>query len=104
MTGAEYDAQIDQIVMAQKAGVPVGFAGDSAQSVRLTAALLVSQGLDAEAALLGLTEGGGEIVGMKKAGLEKGAFADFVIWSGSPLNLASEPLSIIVDGQTVSEK
>ena len=104
MNGGEYDAQMEQIVMAQKAGVPIGFAGDSADEIRLTASLLVSHGLDAESALLGLTEGGGQIVGMKKAGLEEGAFADFVVWSGSPLNLAARPLNVVVDGQVVTKK
>ncbi len=104
MNGGEYDSQIDQIVMAQKAGVPIGFAGNSPDEVRFTAALLVSRGLDPQAALLGLTEGGGQVVGMEKAGLEKGAFADFVIWSDSPLNLAAHPLNVVVDGQVVPQK
>lgn len=102
--GGEYDSQIEQFVQVQKAGVPIGFAGDSAEQIRLAAALLVSRGLDAEAALLGLTEGGGKIVGMEKAGIEKEAFADFVVWSGSPLNVAAHPLNVVVDGQVVTQK
>ncbi len=104
MTGTEYDAQLDQFVMAQKAGVPIGFAGVSPEAIRFTASLLVSRGMDGKAALLGLTEGGAGVVGMKRTGLTRGAWADFVIWSDSPLNLAAVPLNVVVDGQVVTRK
>lgn len=104
LNGGEFDAQIDQIITAQQAGVPLAFAGESPDQIRFTAALLVSRGLDSQAALQGLTDGGGQIVGMQNVGIVKDAHADFVVWSGSPLNLASQPLNVIVDGQIVSQK
>ncbi|MFK7768464.1 MAG: amidohydrolase family protein [Mariniblastus sp.] len=103
LSGTEYDTYLQHIVATEKAGVPLAFAGESPKSIRTTAALLVSAGLPAQAALLGLTEGGGSVVGMKKTGFSKGAKADFVVWSGVPLNLAAKPMSVIVDGQTVSK-
>ncbi len=104
LSGTEYDAYLEQILMTEKAGAPIAFAGESVENIRTTASLLVSAGLPPRSALLGLTEGGGSVVGMKKIGLVKGATADFVVWSDNPLNLAAEPLNVIVDGQTVSPK
>jgi imidazolonepropionase-like amidohydrolase len=103
-SGKEYDAQYEQIMQAQRAGVELAFAGDSPEKIRATAALLVNAGLDPELALLALTEGGGQTVGMKNIGLSKGATADFIVWSDSPLNLAAKPLAVVVDGQIVTEK
>ncbi len=102
--GDEYDADFDQILIAHKAGVPLAFAGESPEKIRLTAALLVGAGLPAESALLALTEGAGKLVGMGASGFTKDAPADFVVWSDSPLNLAAKPLNVVVDGQTVSTK
>ena len=104
LSGIEYDAYLQQILMAEKSGVPLAFAGESPEGIRTTASILVSAGLPAESALLGLTEGGGAVVGMKKIGLSKGAAADFVVWNDNPLNLAAKPLNVVVDGQTVSQK
>lgn len=104
LNGSEFDTQMDQIIMAQQAGVALAFAGESPDGIRLTAALLVSHGLDPQAALQGLTEGGGQLAGMQDSGLTKGAHADFVVWSDMPLNLAARPLNVIVDGQVVSQK
>jgi len=86
------------------AGLEIGFAGDSADEARTTASMLVSAGVPAEKVLNGLTEGGAALVGMKKVGLETGANADFVVWSGSPVNLAAKPLNVIVNGKPVSKK
>ncbi len=57
LNGGEFDTQMDQIIMAQQAGASLAFAGQSPDGIRLTAALLVSRGLDPQAALQGLTEG-----------------------------------------------
>ena len=91
-------------MQAQQAGVGLAFAGESPEKIRATAALLVNAGLAPELALLALTEGGGQLVGMKDIGLSKGATADFIVWSDSPLNLAAKPLAVVVDGQFVTQK
>jgi imidazolonepropionase-like amidohydrolase len=100
----EYQSQLDQFVSANRAGVPIAFAGESPEKIRVTAALLTSAGLPPEAALQGLTAGGAALVGMKNVNLAKNAPADFVVWSGSPLNLSAKPVHVVVDGQIVPTK
>ncbi len=100
----DYQTQLDQIVSANRAGVPIAFAGESPEKIRVTAALLASAGLPAEAALQGLTDGGADMIGMKHVHLAKKAPADFVIWSHSPLNLSAQPVHVVVDGQIVPTK
>jgi len=102
--GTEYDSTLEQFLIANQAGVPIAFEGDSAKQIRLTAALLVTAGLDRQAALKGLTSGGAELVGMEKTSLTRGAPADFVVWTASPLNLSAKPINVVVDGQIVSTK
>lgn len=104
LKGDEYNAALEQILAVGKAGVPIGFSGDSAEKIRLTAAMLVNAGLPPQTALSGLTEGGGELVGLKQTGFETGAPADLVVWSTSPLNLAAKPLNVVVDGQPITKK
>lgn len=103
LQGGEFDAQLQQVVIAQQAGVPLAFAGDSPETIRITAATLVSRGVPRHVAWSGLTEGGAQVVGMQPIGLTAGADADFVVWSTDPLNPAAKPLHVIVAGQTVSE-
>ena len=85
------------------ADIPVGFAGDRPEQIRFTAALAVAAGMPREKALQGITAGGASLIGMSSgtAQLIAGATADFVIWSGSPLNMASRPLGVVVDGKLV---
>ena len=93
-----------QIKTAISAGVPIGFVGDSADQVRVTASMLSAIGVAEETILSGLTDGGAALIGMKNIGLESGARADFVVWSDSPINLAAKPLNVVVDGKPVSKK
>lgn len=104
LNGDEYDSVIAQFVTAEKAGVRLAFAGETPEKIRLTAALLVNAGLSPKSALTALTNGGASVVGMKKTGFAKGAPADFVVWTDSPLNLAAKPINVVVDGQPVSDK
>ncbi|MFT7632311.1 MAG: imidazolonepropionase-like amidohydrolase [Mariniblastus sp.] len=99
-----FDSMIEQTVTVSNAGVPIGFAGQSAQKIRVSAALLVNAGMTPEAALRGLTEDGSDVAGLAKTGLKQGNAADFVVWNGSPLNLSAQPVHVIVDGQIVSPK
>ena len=93
-----------QIKTAVQAGVEIGFVGDSADQVRTTASMLVAAGVPGDVVLRGLTVGGAELVGMKDTGIVEGAHADFVVWTGSPLDLASKPVSVVVDGKPVTKK
>ena len=102
--GTEYDTYFDHFVKAGKAGCPIAFEGDSPTAIRATAAMLVAAGLDSQKVFNGLTQSGAELVGMEKTALTRGAHADFVVWSDSPLNLSAKPLNVVVDGQIVSQK
>lgn len=99
-----YGSRLSQTKTAVDAGLAIGFVGDSAKQVRTTASMLAAAGVPAEQILLGLTEGGAGLVGMENVGLTKGAAADFVVWSDSPLNVAAKPLNVVVDGKPVSKK
>jgi imidazolonepropionase-like amidohydrolase len=65
----------------------------------------VYKGLGRQVALGGLTERPSQIFQLGSVGaLEVGKDADFVVLSGSPLDLASEVLVVVIDGQIVYEK
>ena len=91
---ADYDWYAKDLAGASSAGVPVYFAGENAEQLRLTAALAVESGMDPKQALAGLCYG-------PLAGIEKDTElpADLVIWSRSPLDLAARPLCVLVEGQ-----
>jgi len=99
--GDEFDSMIDEIAQASTSGISVAFAGESAEMIRLTAALTVAAGMPENLAMQALTRTGANVVGMQDetAVIQKGGNADLVIWSGSPLNLASKPLGVIVGGK-----
>jgi imidazolonepropionase-like amidohydrolase len=65
----------------------------------------VYKGLGRQVALGGLTERPSQVFQLGSIGsLEVGKDADFVVLSGSPLDLASEVLAVVIDGQIVYEK
>lgn len=65
----------------------------------------VYKGLGRQVALGGLTERPSQIFQLGSVGaLEVGKDADFVVLSGPPLDLASEVLAVVIDGQIVYEK
>jgi imidazolonepropionase-like amidohydrolase len=96
---ADYDRVIQQIADAALAGVPVVFGSGSAQELRITAALAVNAGMSREAAWRGLSSAAAEMARVPAGRLAAGAPADLVIWDGSPLDLSSRPLRVIVDGR-----
>ena len=86
--------------------MPLGFKragdmGDYSSSLRLSAALAVRAGLDPKAALAALTEGAAQLAGVadRVGALEPGRDADFVLWSGDPLDLSSRLVAVYVDGE-----
>ncbi len=93
----------DEIVTLSRRGIPLGFSG-SAEAIRRTAALLVAAGLPIESALRGLTSDGVRTAGWQDDGiaLQAGRSADLIIWNGSPLNTANEPIARIVAGRLVT--
>ena len=98
-------ASLESIQALSAAGVPVAFALDdparSPLGLRLSAARALRAGAPREAVWKALTEdaarlaGVGEAVGTLAADRE----ADFVLWSGDPLDLRSRVVAVYVDGR-----
>lgn len=92
-------------VALAEAGVPFGFALGSPENhpsaLRLSAAASMRAGLDPSRAWAALTTDAARLcrseqrIGSLAAGLD----ADLVLWSGSPLDLASRVLTVYVDGE-----
>lgn len=99
-----FDEAIEQFVTLDKAGVPLAIYGNTPADVRMTATLLVNAGVSQESAMQALTNGGAALVGIDGIGFGEGNHADFVVWDGNPLNLASKPVHVLVDGKHVSKK
>jgi imidazolonepropionase-like amidohydrolase len=103
LDGTEYHSRFAEIALAGQRGSPIAFAGESPDRIRMTAAMLVAAGLSEQTALLGLTSVGAEVAGMRPgtAELQEGGNADFVIWTGSPVNPAARPVAVVVNGKRV---
>ena len=105
MTASSYDWYVQDIVMAMKAGIPICFAGESAEQLRLTASMVVAAGADHDQMLSALCEIPKALLGSAaKPGIAKDEPADLVIWSGSPLNLGAKPHFVLIDGQVATTK
>lgn len=82
-----------------RAGVPFAFSGQ-AEQLRLSAALAVKHGLDRRTALAALTRTPAQLLGSAatSGSLREGSAADFAVWSGDPIDLASRHLSTWIGG------
>ncbi len=87
------------------AGIPVAFALEGPArdplELRLSAVRALRSGAPREAVRKCLTSHAALLAGVAErvGALEAGRDADFVLWSGDPLNLASRPLAVFVDGK-----
>lgn len=97
----DYDLAADQLAAASAASVPVAFSGESPEQIRITAALAVNAGMAPAAALRGLTFAGAQLAGLPAgtAQLAEGGVADFVVWTGSPLDLRANVACVVVQGE-----
>jgi imidazolonepropionase-like amidohydrolase len=97
----DYDRPALELARSAPAGVPVAFGSGSAQELRITAALAINAGLPREVAWHGLTGNAGQILGLPPSAgrLAVGVPADLVVWNGSPLDLRSRALRVVVDGK-----
>ena len=99
--------ELDSVVALGGARVPLAFALDaprhSNDALRLGAAMCVRAGLEPALAWKSLTADGARLagVGQRLGRLEPGMDADFVLWSGSPLELTSSVVEVYVDGARV---
>jgi len=98
-------SSLKSAVAMVEAEIPMAFALDAPardpQSFRLTAAMVASAGADREAMLRSLTSVGAKLAGVdgQVGTLKPGMDADFVLWSGHPVNLASSVQAVYVDGK-----
>jgi imidazolonepropionase-like amidohydrolase len=97
----DYDRPALELARSAPAGVPVAFGSGSAQELRMTAALALNAGLPREGAWRGMTTNAGQMLGLPPSAgkLTVGAPADLVVWNGSPLDLRSRALRVVVDGK-----
>lgn len=93
------------VLALEKAGVPFGFAidapGNHPLMLRTGVAMCLREGLGRKAAWRALTSDAARIVGAEDriGDLSKGLDADIVLWSGDPLDLASQVKAVYVDGK-----
>ena len=95
---------LESVKLLAEAGVPVAFALDAPahapDELRLSAARALRAGASRDAVWKALTEDAARLAGAKTTGtLAAGQDADFVLWSGDPLDLRSRVVSVWVDGK-----
>jgi imidazolonepropionase-like amidohydrolase len=95
---------LESVVALGEVRVPLAFAldapGEHPDSLRFGAALCVRAGLDPDVAWRALTSDGARVAGVGESigRLDRGLAADFVLWSGDPLDLSSSVVEVYVDG------
>lgn len=96
-------AQLRLPTRLAEAGVPFCFGGDP-KHLRLSAALAVQHGLDRRSALQALTRTPAVLLdrAAELGALRQGNAADFVVFTGDPLDLTSAHVATWVDGQLVA--
>lgn len=106
-------ARPDNAALLVRAGVQVAFSvsaqgiyrsWDAGPSMREGAGLAVASGLSYPAALSAITTNAAAVIGLPPttATLAPGAPADLVIWDGDPLEPATGPVAVLIDGAPVS--
>jgi len=99
------DRTLESVVSLAEAGVPFGFCLDApyndAAMLRLSAVACLRFGLDRSVALRSLTLDAATIAGVgdRVGSLAAGKDADFVLWSGNPLDLSSSVKATYIDGK-----
>jgi imidazolonepropionase-like amidohydrolase len=76
---------------------------NSPRNLPVPAALSVAHGLSEEAAIRALTINPAKILGVddQMGSLEEGKAANIVIWSGSPIQLSSRVLAVLINGKVI---
>ena len=105
-------ARLDNAALLARAGVTIAFSVsgngiylsyDAGIDMREGAGIAVANGLPYADALSAITKGPAAIWGIDHGGtLAPGADADLVIWDGDPLEPASAPLAVFIDGVEAS--
>lgn len=97
------DVRDDSAAILARAGVPVAISniGDVQQvrTLRQLAGIAVAHGLPWDRALDAITSVPAQLYGATGRGvIERGGAADLVVWSGDPLEIASQPEVVIIGG------
>jgi imidazolonepropionase-like amidohydrolase len=106
-SGGDSVREIRSVVTIAAAGVPFAFGAGSPSTgpdaLRLSAAMCLREGADRKAIERALFSGAANIcgVGDRVGTLEGGYDADFLLWSGDPLDLTSRLEAVYVDGVRV---
>ena len=109
-SGGDEVREIRSVVATAAAGIPFAFALDSAPAgpaaLRLSAAMCLREGADRKALERALFSGAADICGVgDHVGLLAGGYdADFLLWSGDPLDLTSRLEAVYIDGVRVETK
>lgn len=104
-TAGQTRRSLESLGALAAAGVPAAFALDGparpALGLRLSAARALRAGAPREAVWKALTEDAAELAGVGESvgTLAPGREADFVLWSGDPLDLRSRVVAVYVDGR-----
>lgn len=100
---SDFPVYVDDLVACHKSGVDVYFGGDTGVQIRATASLAVRQGMDANWARFAICNGHTKLFPEceGRVGFMEGESADFLIWSGDPLNLSSTILARIRNGKVI---
>lgn len=91
------------LVRLVQRGVPAALGGDVAE-MRTTAAVLAAAGLPRALASKALIAADLEALapGPAASRLAPGSPAEFVVWSGDPLDLTSRPVAVVVEGKRIA--
>jgi len=98
---------LESVGQLAAAGVPVAFALDgpdhSPERFRYSAALAITAGAEPAQVMRALTSDAARIANVADTvgSLERGRDADFVLWSGDPLDLTSRVVAVFIDGERV---
>ena len=99
----DFPIYIDDLVSCHKSGVDVYFGGETGIQIRATASLAVRHGMDANWARFAISNGHTKLFPEceGKLGFKEGESADFLVWSGDPLNLSSTILARVRNGKII---
>ena len=100
----------DNATRLQKAGVTTAFIADNfpsqdTRNLRQLAGIAVARGMTWDAALAAITLNPARVFGVDKelGSLAPGKAADVVVWDGDPLELATFPKHVFIDGRAVAQ-
>lgn len=94
VTDSTYHWYFDDLASAASSGIEICFAGETAEQLRLTAAMAIAAGVPERQVLTSLCYGPNSL---RTEDYTKG---DFVVWSACPTDLRGRPIAVFVDGQT----